>query len=329
MKTVRLGILGCAGIVDKYVAFAIQDVKNGTLVAIASRDPDKAKRYAAKFNCNYEESYQSLLLRKDIDAVYIPLPVGLHKEWVIKAANAGKHIICEKSLAESLDSVNKMVAACKEKELHLYENFMCEYHPQHEKVISLINNREIGNYFLFRGSFAFPPMDKNNIRYRKELGGGSLNDAGAYPLFMARKVFCEEPISVTCRLDFLDTEVDIRGNAFLEFAGGKSAFISFGFDNFYQNNYSVWGEKGMITINRAYSIPPNMRPDVELQKAGFFQKIDISPANHFMLIFSAFCEGILNHKKPEYASLLLQAKAMEALRISSKKNQRILLGEIE
>lgn len=329
MKTVRLGILGCANIVEKYITSALREVPSCQLVTIASRDSQKAKEWAERLSCDYDVSYSTLLRREDLDAVYVPLPVGLHKEWVIKAADAGKHILCEKSLAESFVSVKEMVLACKRKELHLYENFMCDYHPQHETVISLIKSNEIGNHSLFRGTFGFPPLDTNNIRYSQKLGGGSLNDAGAYPLFMSRKIFQEEPEKVTCRLYHKDKEVDVLGNAFIEFPEGKSAFISFGFENFYQNNYSVWGETGIIHVQRAYSIPPTMKPEVELQKQGLIQRIDIPPANHFALIFSAFCEAILNGKKPNYASLLCQARAMEALRLSAEKNRTVSLSEID
>ena len=329
MKTVRLGILGCANIVEKYIVSAIKEVKTCHLVAIASRDPEKAKDWAKRFSCGYENSYEDLLRREDIDAVYLPLPVGLHQEWVIRAANAGKHVLCEKSLAESFDSVKKMVLACRNRGLHLYENFMCHYHPQHEKVISLINNNEIGKPFLFRGSFAFPPLPESNIRYSKELGGGSLNDAGAYPLFMVRKIFANEPEAVTCRLQYQKQMVDIQGNALLEFPHERSAFISFGFNNFYQNNYSVWGEKGLITVNRAYSIPPEMKPEVELQQQGFSQKVEVNAENHFTLIFSDFCDALLQNKKLEYGPLLAQARVMEALRRSAEQNRKVGLSEIE
>ena len=335
MGKVRFGILGCANIANKYIAAAILQVSAGELVAIASRDINKSKEFTQRFHCEYEESYDSLLRRKDIGAVYIPLPVGLHQEWVIKAAKAGKHILCEKSLAESYDAVKEMVSVCDTAGVHLFENFMCDYHPQHERVISLIQNGEIGKTVLFQGMFGCPPLDAKNIRYSKSLGGGALNDMGTYPLFMSRKLFAAEPEAVTCRLDIKkkerdsDNEVDLEGNALLEFSNGKTAFISFGFNNFYQNNYSIWGEKGLIRVNRAYSIPPDMKPDVELQKQGVSQRINVDAANHFVLLISAFCEVIGSDMKPDYSSLLLQARAMEALRVSAREGRKVRLSEIE
>ncbi len=335
-RTVRLGIVGCANIVEKQIAAALKEVTSCQLIAIASRDPQKAKAWGERLGCGYESSYENLLRRKDIDAVYIPLPVSLHKEWVLKAAVVGKHILCEKSLAESYESVKEMVQACQQNNVHLFENFMCHYHPQHKKVQELIAKGELGQVVLFQGAFGFPPLDEKNIRYSKELGGGALNDAGTYPLFMSRKLFGDEPEKVTCRLSYQNKDqnkekkhdIDIQGNAFLEFPLGKTAFISFGFNNFYQNNYSLWGETGLLHVTRAYSIPPSMKPEVELQKQGGSQHLDLPAANHFVLIFSAFCDAILQNREPDYQPLLAQARAMEALRLSAKEERTVRLGEI-
>jgi len=324
-----MGIIGCANIVQRDIIRALQNVKNVKLVAIASRDSKKAKNWAEKFNCEYEKSYDDIIKRRDIDAVYIPLPIGLHKEWVIKAAKHKKHIICEKSLAESFMSVKEMVKSCNENNVILYENFMCDYHPQHQKILSLISNGKIGDVALFRGFFGFPPLNEENFRYQKSLGGGSLNDAGAYPVFMSRKVLQSEPLSVTCKLYYdKNYDVDIQGSAYLEFPENKVALISFGFNNVYQNNYSIWGSAGLINVNRAYSIPYDMKPPIELVKQDSIKKIEISSADHFSLIFEDFCSKVLENKKFSYNSLVSQAKVMEALRISSQENKKISIKDI-
>ncbi len=330
-QSVRLGILGCANIVEKQIAVALKQVRNCTLAAIASRDPQKAGEWGAWLGCE-AESYESLLQRKDVDAIYIPLPVGLHKEWVVKAAQAGKHILCEKSLAESYASVKEMVAVCERHNVHLFENFMCQYHPQHGKVRELMDSGELGKVSLFRGAFGFPPLAEGNIRYSKALGGGSLNDAGTYPLFMSRTLFGAEPEKVTCRLHHESRgkkqDVDIQGHALLEFTEGRTALISFGFEQFYQNNYSLWGEKGILHVKRAYSIPAEIRPEVEVHKAGSSVSVDVPATNHFVLMFTAFCDAILQGKKPDYLPLLAQARAMEALRISAKEERMVKVREI-
>src|SRR3989338_4068425 len=104
MKNINICIIGCANIVEKHILRAFDTIKNGKIITIASRDAEKAKAWSKKINCEYDASYEDLLEREDIDAVYIPLPIGLHREWVIKAAKAKKHIICEKSLADSFSA---------------------------------------------------------------------------------------------------------------------------------------------------------------------------------------------------------------------------------
>jgi len=345
-KKVRIGILGCANVAQKYSIKAFQAIDNAEVVCIASRDYAKAKECAARFGISADKSYDTLLEREDVDAVYIPLPIGLHEEWVLKAANANKSIMCEKSLSDNFDSVKKVVDFCKSKGVVLYENFMCDLHPQHKKILSLISEGLIGKPFLFKSYFGFPPLDKNNFRYSKELGGGSLNDTGAYTVFMARKIFGAEPLATTCTLfndaiTQVDTGVDISGASILEFPDARIGLVAFSFNAVYQNNYSVWGSKGLIRVSRAYSIPPDMKPSVELLSNDGSKesttRIDVRAANHFELIFEDFCNTVLTREEEKgkekiekiYSKILLQAKVLEAMRISSKEKRRVELKEVE
>ena len=339
-KKVRIGILGCADVAKRHAINAFQSLDNAEVASIASRDYSKAKEWASLFGIAAELSYDALLANKNIDAVYIPLPIGLHKKWVLKAAQAGKHIICEKSLAESFESVKEIVDKCRSKDLVLYENFMCDFHPQHKKVVSLIKKGEIGKPFVFRSFYGFPPFDKNNIRYNKKLGASVLYDAGCYILFMARKIFGKEPLSVACNL-FCDkkTGVDIRGSMMLEFPDGQTALGAFSYDSVYQNNYSLWGSEGLINVKRAYSIGSDMRPYLELVKNDgsreLTKTISAPAADQFELIFRDFCDTILHKRdnakkrKRTYSQVIAQARVLEALRLASKENRKVRLKEIK
>jgi predicted dehydrogenase len=339
-KNVKIGIIGCADIAKKYTIKAFQAIDTAEVVSIASRDFDKAKEFAGQFGIHADKSYDSLLKREDVDTVYIPLPVSLHEEWVLKAAKANKNVMCEKSLSDNFDSAKKIVDFCKSKGVVLYENFMCDFHPQHSKVLSMIADGSIGEMILFNSSFGIPPRDINDIRYKKELGGGSLNDVGAYTVFMARKIFAEEPVAVNCSL-FNDEKfnVDMSGSGLLEFPQAKSALVGFSLRSLYQNNYSVWGTKGLIRVSRAYSIPPDMKPPVELYRNENMQEtitsVEVQAANQFELIFKDFCNTILNKEKKKekiektYSKILLQAKVLEAMRISSKERRRVEVKEVE
>lgn len=335
---INIGILGCANIARKYAINSFQNVKEIGEITIASRDIEKSKKFAKEFSIKYEESYDCLIKNKNIDAVYIPLPIGLHEEWAIKAVKEKKHIICEKSLTTNLDSAKKIVDECKNNDVVLFENFMCEYHPQHAMVKSLIDDNRIGTPFVFKGYFGFPPRDKNEFRYNKELGGGCLNDSGAYTVFMARQILENEPISVTCNLIYPDkNSVDILGSAYLEFPNNQVAFIAFGFDNVYQNNYSIWGNDGKIDVLKAYSIPPEQKPTINLYRNESLKEsntsIDIPAANQFDIIFKDFCDTILNKDSgkiiKKYEAILNQAKIMEAMRLSSSKCTKIFLKDID
>ena len=340
-KKIKIGILGCAKIAEKYAIKALQAIKNVKVVSIASRDPAKAKEWAGRFGIRSIDSYGSLILNREINAVYVPLPIGLHEEWILKAAAAKKHVISEKSLADNFASAKKIVTACQKNNVVLYENFMCDFHPQHQAVLDLIKKGEIGKPFIFYSSFGIPPRDKHDIRYDKKLGGGALNDIGAYTIFMARKILRNEPLTVNATLYRNKVGgVDLKGAILLKFPNEILAMLAFSFDAIYQNNYSVWGNKGLIKTEMAYSIPPDLKPTVRLITNENLKRtisdieLDIPAANHFEIIFQDFCDTVLNQQQRTgkinwiYSNLLNQAKVMEAIRISSKENRIVNLSEI-
>lgn len=331
MKKVRVGILGTANIAEKYAIAAFKSLPAVELIAIASREKPKAEEWAARHGLS-AETYDSLIARGDIDIIYSPLPIGLQEEWTLKAAAAGKHIICEKSITYSLESAKRMVDACRKHGVALYENFVPEFHPQHATILSLINQQKIGTSHVWNGAFGFPPFPKGDIRFRADLKGGALNDCGCYTVFMARKIMQQEPVAVTCALANGDEEVDIKGSAMLEFANG-TALMSFGFDYLYQNAYSVWGSKGIVRTNRAFSVPPTMVPTVELVTNDGAQEkremIEVPAANQFALSFDFFCAAVAADDKEKfkdmYERIIRQAAALEAMRLSAREGRRVKL----
>jgi NDP-hexose-3-ketoreductase len=331
MKTVRVGILGCAEIANRYSIPAFRSLPNVEVVAVASRTPEKAKAYAETHGLEAED-YESLLERDDIDVVYIPLPVGLQEEWALKTAAKVKHIICEKSITDSLESAKRMVEACREAGVALYENFVPEFHPQHSKILSLIAEGKIGERLVWSGFDGYPARPADDIRYRKDLGGGAVNYAGCYTVFMARKIMGKEPVAVTCRLVPNDDGVDIAGSALLEFENGE-AMMSFGFDRLYQNTYSVWGEKGLVRTDRAFALPPTHVPNIELVTNDGKQEsreiVEVQATNQFEHSFDFFCSAVANSDTETindmYERILKQATVLEAMRVSANEGRRVLL----
>lgn len=331
MNKVRVGILGCAEIANRYSIPAFKALSDVEVVAVASRTPEKAAAYAETHDLEAED-YESLLERTDIDVVYIPLPVGLQEEWTLKAAAKGKHIICEKSITSSLESAKKMVAACKEAGVALYENFVPEFHPQHAKILSLIAEGKIGERLVWSGFDGYPARTADDIRYRKDLGGGAVNYTGCYTVFMARKIMGGEPTAVTCRLVYNDDGIDVAGSALLEFKNGE-AMMSFGFDRLYQNTYSVWGEKGLVRTDRAFALPPTHVPNIELVtndgKQESREKVEVEATNQFERSFDFFCTAVANNDSATindmYERILKQATVLEALRTSAQEGRRVAL----
>lgn len=328
---IRIGILGCANIAEKYAIAAFKSLPNVALVAIASREKSKAEEWGARHGLE-AETYESLIARTDIDVIYSPQPIGLQEEWVLKAAQAGKHIICEKSITSSLESAERMVEACQKNNVALYENFVPEFHPQHAEILSRIQSGSIGTVREWHGVYGFPPFPEGDIRYSTELKGGALNDCGCYTVFMARKIMQQEPIAVTCTLRNDGHDVDIEGSALLEFKEG-SALMSFGFDHLYQNTYAVWGSKGIIRTNRAFAIPPQLVPAVELitndGKQEQKEVIDVPAANQFALSFEYFANAVAQNDTEKFSDMydriLRQARILGAMRTSAKEGRRVEL----
>ncbi len=318
----NIGVLGCANIAMRSVIPAIKSIEDFNLIAVASRTKDKANEYADEFKCEAIEGYDNLISRKDIEAVYLPLPTGLHLEYVVKCLESGKHVIAEKSLGMNYNEVELMVNKAKEKNLFLMENYMFEYHSQHKFVFDLIKNNEIGELRLFRSSFGFPPLPKDNFRYDKALGGGSLLDAAGYPI-KAAQIFLGTDATVKAANLFIDKslDIDIFGSAYISSNSSIAAEIGFGFDNFYQCNYEIWGSKGKITAERAFTPQPTYSPKIILEKDNDRKEYLIEPDNHFINILNEFSRAIKEKDfESHYKKLLNQAKLQEEIRLLSTKN---------
>jgi len=291
MDKLKIGVLGCANIARRSVIPAIKSMEQFELIAIASRTLSKANDFAAQFDCSPIEGYDELLSTKDIDAVYIPLPTGMHLEWITKSLEAGKHVLCEKSLVENYSEAQQIIKLAKEKKLLIAENFMFPFHSQQAYVKTLLAEGEIGELRNFRSSFGFPPFaDKNNIRYQKELGGGALLDAGTYPTKAAQMILGNELTVLSAHL-YIDKnlDVDLWGSALLKSEDQNiTAQLSFGFDNFYQCNYEIWGSKGKITVHRSFTAGPGFMPTITIEKQGISTTQTLKADNHFINLLENF-----------------------------------------
>jgi len=339
LDSLRFGIIGCSEIAKRAVIPAILKAEFAELQMIGSRSIDKAKEFSNEFNCKNYGTYEDIISDDSVDAVYISTPIGTHEEWAIKAANAGKHIYCEKSSTTSFESAKKMIEHSKQNNVRIMEGFMFRFHPQHQKVKELVSNNKIGDLVSFNGTFGFPAFPEGDIRYNKKLGGGFLNDSGCYPICASRMIFEEEPIGVSCNLSIdAKTGVDVRGTSYMIFENEKTALITYGNGNYYQAKYNIWGSEGIISLERAYSVPSDFKTNVNIQystennwNSTKNENYEINPTDHFLEMINRFCLEIIAKKKSSFdfeQELENQARVMEAHRISSNEKRFVNLDEI-
>ena len=308
--------MGCANIAQQSVIPAVLKTENTELVAVASRTEQKAQDFASRFACDSIVGYENLLKRDDIDAIYMPLPTGLHEKWVTRSLEAGKHVLVEKSFAMDHASALKMLALARQSNLLVMENFMFVYHSQYDFVRNLIDSGEIGELRGFRSSFGFPPLDKGNFRYNKALGGGALLDAAAYTI-RASQLFLGFDLEV--RAATLNTPenagVDIYGGAYLSSANGAFSQVSFGFDNFYQCMVELWGSKGKLVAHRAFTAGPGFKPSVSLEKQGERFDHQLEADNHFVKILEEFARCVATGDFEEkYREIENQSRLLDQVR---------------
>lgn len=198
----RFGILSTAKIGRELVVPAIQDAENCVVTAIASRELSRAREMADRFSVPHAfGSYEEMLASDLIDAVYIPLPTSQHIEWTIKAANAGKHVLCEKPMALKASEIDAVIEARDRNKVLISEAFMVTYSPVWHKVRSLLKEGAIGKLRHVQGAFTYYNRDAGNMRNKPELGGGGLPDIGVYPTISTRFVTGKEPIRVQANTD--------------------------------------------------------------------------------------------------------------------------------
>ena len=260
MKKVKWGILGAAGIALRKVIPGMQQGAYSEITAIASRDAKKAEDAARKLGIpKAYGSYEELLQDREIEAIYNPLPNHLHVPWSIKAAEAGKHVLCEKPISITVAEARILLAARDRSGVKIGEAFMVKTHPQWLRTQELIRSGAIGELHSAMCVFSYFNRDPNNVRHKVEWGGGGLLDIGCYPITMSRFIFGEEPLRVTGVLE-RDPEfgTDRLSSAILEFPSGHSTFTCITQGAYFQTMHFL-GSAGRVQIEIPWNAP-NDRP---------------------------------------------------------------------
>ena len=267
-EPVSWGVLGVAGIAVHKVIPAMQGSELSPVRAIASRSAGKAEEAAASLGIEKSyASYEALLADPGIEAVYIPLPNHLHAEWTEKAAEAGKHVLCEKPVAISSDQARHMIEACDRAGVKFMEAFMYRLHPLWVEAKRMVDTGVIGDLVAVQSFFSYRNVDPSNIRNIADFGGGALMDVGCYPVNVARLLFGAEPTAVKSSiLRDPDFGTDAVTSAVLDF-GGRHATFTCSTQIEDKQSVSIVGTEGRIEIEIPFNIPPD-RPTRLLHIAG-------------------------------------------------------------
>ncbi len=268
MNVLRWGILSTASIATEKVIPGFRQSARSEIVAIASRAPEQARSVAEELGIpRAHGTYEALLADPDVDAVYIPLPNHLHAEWVIAAARAGKHVLCEKPLALTAAEAERMVEVCETEGVRLMEAFMYRLHPSWVAVRELVASGRIGRLMAVQSWFSYFNDDAANIRNIRAAGGGALYDIGCYNVNLSRLLFDAEPDTVQATITRDPASgVDIVTSAILGFPEGVATFTC-SIRSEPDQRVHIYGTEGRISIEIPFNIPPD-RPTRVFVTAG-------------------------------------------------------------
>jgi predicted dehydrogenase len=297
-EKVRWGVLSTAKIGLNKVIPAMQRGRWSTIAAIASRDYKRARDTARELGIpEAYGSYEELLADPDIEAIYNPLPNHLHVPWSVRAAEAGKHVLCEKPISLNMKDALELLQAQQRTGVHIQEAFMVRTHPQWIGTRDLIRDGRIGELRSIAGYFSYFNRDPANIRNVREYGGGALMDIGCYPINISRFIFDEEPARVSGLVE-RDPEwgVDRLTSAILEFPSGQSVFTCSTQIAAYQR-MQFFGTGGLIEVPMPFNAPPDKPCRISiLGESGIFggpiKTKEFKPADQYTIQGDLFSRSI-------------------------------------
>lgn len=313
---IRVGILGCANIAIRSLIPAFANHPAFEVVAIASRTQAKGEPLATQYHCRVC-TYEQLIQDNQVDLIYCPLPTGLHYTWVKMALEAGKHVLCEKSLATTFAEVANLVEIARSRHCFLMESFQFRFHAQNLYVKELLAKQVLGPLHQVVVRFGIPPFPEGatNIRYLKALGGGARLDNGAYTLKCTTYLLGKGDVRVLSAVESGATptlgNVELSGAIMLS-AAGIPVQTAYGFDHFYQNGYEIWGKNGKITTTRAFTAREDFAAPVILETCDG-REVKTFNDDHFARLMDYIARILpTGAYEAEYEECLTQAKLLQA-----------------
>jgi len=326
---IRWGVLGYARIARESVIPAICRSENSVFSALASRDAGKLAESKLRFTGGHQTylGYEQLLRDPEIDAVYIPLPNSQHAEWTIRAAEHGKHVLCEKPLALDAIACRRMIAAAKKNDVKLMEAFMYRYTDRTRKVVEILRSGALGELKFLQASFRFLLANPASIKFQPELGGGALYDVGCYPINFAGLVVDTmagaapgtvqpESVSVEC---VRSGGVDLLFSALLKYPGGFTAALHCGFNAHKRVCAEIVGTEGVLEINETFF---DAAGSLSLTRGEERTEIAVSLSDRYRSEVEDFAAAILENRSPAFglAETLRNAEVLDRLLAASRLN---------
>ncbi len=323
MKKTKWGILGCAKIATGLVIPALKQSTLCEVVAIASRNEEKARSFGEKLGiASCYGSYEDLLADPEVEVIYNPLPNHLHVPWTVKALEAGKHVLCEKPFALDYAEALKMAEAAKGfSQLKVMEGFMYRFHPQWEEVVSLVRSGAIGTLETIQSAFSYYNSNDEDVRYIYKNGGGSLYDLGCYNISLSRLLFGSEPKRI-CGLIDRDPrfEIDRITSGMLDFGTGTATFTC-SIQMVHHQRVNIFGSTGRIEIEIPFNAPADRPCRLWYQKDMDIEEKSFPVSNQFTIQGDRFAQAILEDTPAPYSleDMVANTRAIDSLFQSAKQ----------
>ena len=330
----RWGILGAARI-NQQLMPAIVEAENSELVAIASRRPGAAAETLDKYapeqkDVKIYDNPEALLADDTIQVVYIPLANNEHAQWVLRAIEQGKHVLCEKPMALTVADIDTIETAAQKHNVTVMEGFMYRFHPQHARVKEIIDSGLIGEVRSVRSCFSYlmQPARQYRIADSIENGSGAMWDIGCYAIHAARLPFYDnKPVAISAMAKHIESGADISCNGIIDFGDGKYAHFDFGFEHARRAEYEIIGTKGGLKCHNVWAKQAEIPVVSWWTEAGQKDEETLALANHFCLEVEHFSDCIINNRKPALSleDARTNCKIINAALASIKTEQQIKL----
>lgn len=336
MKPVRFGILSTAKIARDWVIPAMKAVDECEVVAIASRDPERAASVASTFGIPQHYASLSEMLRDDaVEAVYIPTPNNCHVDEAIDALEAGRHVLCEKPLGLDAKEAERLQAAQLATGLQVSEAFMVRYHPRWLTARDIIRSGRLGRVTQIHATYSVMNDNPDDIRFRPELGGGALGDVGIYPVTAARFLFEDEPFAATATFERqVPDGVDIAVAGMLEFPGHRNLLFSGALLQAWSHWIMVTGTEGWMEL--PVSVWPSAQQETVIRLRDrddlYDQNVEtirFPPTNQYEHEVQTFAKAVRGEIEQPWpiANAVAGMRVLDAIKRSAAEGQRVRIGE--